>query len=216
MGYVVCMQPVPWPEPDPLIAAAVAAVFGAGKAERPLPVLIRERLGQWLADEQFAAAFGIRGKPGWSPSRLALVTVLQRAENLTDRGAADAVRARIDWKYLLGLSLADPGFDHSVLSEFRGRVADAGLELVALDALLARLAAAGLVKAGGRQRTDATHVVAAVAALNRLELAGESVRAVLEALAAAHPDWVAQRICVSDFARRYGTPLTSWRLLTLT
>jgi transposase len=207
----MCMQPLPWPEPDPQIAAAVAVVFGAGKAERPLPVLIRERLGQWLADEQFAAAFGIRGKPGWSPSRLALVTVLQRAENLTDRGAADAVRARIDWKYLLGLSLADPGFDHSVLSEFRGRVAGAGLELVALDALLARLAASGLVKGGGRQRTDATHVVAAVAALNRLELAGESVRAALEALAAAHPDWVAQRICVSDFARRYGTPLTSWR-----
>src|SRR6516162_8701412 len=69
----------------------------------------------------------------------------------------------------------------------------------------------GLVKAGGKQRTDSTHVVAAVAALNRLELAGESVRAALEALTAAHPGWVAQRICVSDFVRRYGTPLTSWR-----
>ena len=95
--------------------------------------------------------------------------------------------------------------------EFRGRVAEAGLEQVVLDALLARLAAEGLVKAGGKQRTDSTHVVAAVAALNRLELAGESVRAALEALAAAHPDWVEQRICVSDFARRYGTPMTSWR-----
>src|SRR5690242_14948488 len=115
----MCVQPVPWPEPDPQIAAAIAAMYGARKTERPLTVLIRERLGQWLADEQFAAAFGIRGKPGWSPSRLALVTVLQRAENLTDRGAADAVRARIDWKYLLGLALADPGFDHSVLAEFR-------------------------------------------------------------------------------------------------
>ena len=210
-GYVVCMQPVPWPEPDPQVAAAIAAMYGARKTERPLPVLIRERLGRWLADEQFAAAFGIRGKPGWSPSRLALVTVLQRAENLTDRGAAGAVRARIDWKYLLGLSLADPGFDHTVLAEFRTRVAEAGLELLALDALLARLAASGLVRAGGKQRTDSTHVVAAVAALNRLELAGESVRAALEALTAAHPDWVAQRICVRDFARRYGTPVASWR-----
>ena len=88
---------------------------------------------------------------------------------------------------------------------------DAGLEQVALDALLTRLAAGGLVKGGGKQRTDSTHVIAAVAALNRLELAGESVRAALEALAAAHPDWVAQRICVPDFARRYGTPMTSWR-----
>ncbi len=174
-------------------------------------MLIRDRLGEWLGDEDFAAAFGIRGRPGWSPSRLALVTVLQRAESLTDRLAAEAARTRIDWQYLLGLPFDDPGFDHTVLAEFRGRVADGGLEQVVLDALLARLAGAGLVKAGGKQRTDSTHVTAAVAALSRLELAGESVRAALEGLAAAHPAWLEQRICVADFARRYGTPMTSWR-----
>jgi hypothetical protein len=205
------MQPAAWPEPDPQIAAAVASMYHGRKTPRPLAVQIRDRLGQWLGDEQFASAFGDRGRPGWSPSRLALVTVLQRAEKLTDRLAADAVRMRIDWKYLMGLPLDDPGFDDSVLSEFRGKVADAGLEQAALDALLDRLAADGLVAEGGRQRTDSTHVVAAVAALNRLELAGESVRAALEALAAAHPAWLEQRICVSDFARRYGTPMTSWR-----
>ena len=206
----MCMQPAAWPEPDPQIAAAIAAKY-SGKRPRPLAVQVRDRLGQWLGDEQFAAAFGDRGRPGWSPSRLALVTVVQREENLADRAAAEAVRTRIDWQYLLGLPLDDPGFDHTVLSEFRNKVADAGLEQVALEALLGRLAAEGLVKAGGKQRTDSTHVVAAVAALNRLELAGESVRAALEALAAAHPDWVAQRICVPDFARRYATPMTSWR-----
>ena len=94
----------PWPEPDPQVAAAIAAMYGTGKRQRPLAVQVRDRLGQWLEDEEFAAAFGIRGRPGWSPSRLALVTVLQRAENLTDRQAAEAVRTRIDWKYLLGLS----------------------------------------------------------------------------------------------------------------
>jgi hypothetical protein len=205
------MQPVPWPEPDPQVAAAVAAIYGARKAGRPLTVMIRDRLGQWLADEQFAAAFGVRGKPGLAPSRLALVTVLQRAEDLTDRGAAEAARARIDWKYLPGLGLDDPGFDHSVLPEFRDRVAAHGLEQVALDALLARLAAEGLVKAAGKQRADSTRVIAAVAALGRLELAGESVRAALEALAAAAPGWVAARVCVPDFARRYGMPMTSWK-----
>ena len=204
------MQPVPWPEPDPLIAAAIAAKYG-GRRPRPLAVLIRDRLGEWLGDEDFAAAFGVRGRPGWSPSRLALVTVLQRTENLTDRQAAEAVRTRIDWQYLLGLRVDDPGFDHTVLAEFRGRVAGAGLEQVALDALLERLVSAGLVKAGGKQRTDSTRVVAAVAALTRLQLAGESVRAALEALAAAHPAWLEQRVCVSDFTRRYGTPMTSWR-----
>jgi transposase len=204
------VQPVAWPEPDPQVAAAIGAKY-RGRRPRPLAVLIRDRLGEWLGDEDFAAAFGVRGRPGWSPSRLALVTVLQRAENLTDRQAAESVRTRIDWQYLLGLPLDDAGFDHTVPAEFRARVAGVGLEQVVLVALLERLVAEGLVKAGGKQRTDSTHVVAAVAALNRLELAGESVRAALEALVAAHPAWLEQRICVSDFARRYGTPMTSWR-----
>jgi transposase len=206
----MCVQPVPWPEPDPQIAAAIAAKY-PGKRPRPLAVQVRDRLGQWLGDEEFAAVFGIRGRPGWSPSRLALVTVLQRVEDLTDRQAAEAVRTRIDWQYLLGLPLDDPGFDHTVLAEFRSRVADGGLEQVVLDALLGGRAAGGLDKAGGTQRTDSTHVIAAVAALSRLELAGEAVRAAVEVLAAAHPDWVAQRICVAGWTRRYGTPMTSWR-----
>ena len=210
-GRVMSMKPAPWPEPDPVVEAAVRSMYrGPRKTEPPLAVAVRDRLGEWLHDEVFASAFGVRGRPGWSPSRLALVTVLQQAENLTDRMAADAVRARIDWKYLLGLPLDDPGFDHTVLAEFRAKVAEAGLERAALDALMERLTAGGLVKAGGKQRTDSTHVLAAVAALNRLELAGESVRAALEALAAAHPDWTAQ-VLDASWARRYSTPLTSWR-----
>jgi hypothetical protein len=114
------------------------------------------------------------------------------------------VRTRIDSQYLLGLPVDDPGFDHTVLAGFRGRAAGAGLEQVVLDALLARLVSEGLVKAGAKQRTDSARVVAAVAALTRLQLAGESVRAALEALA-AHPAWLEQRVCVSNFARRYGT-----------
>jgi transposase len=139
--------PQPWPQPAPQLAEAVAAMY-RGKRERPLPVLVRDKLGEWLADEQFAGAYGTRGKPGWPPGRLALVTVLQMAEDLTDRQAAAAVRTRIDWKYALGLDLADPGFDDSVLSEFRGKVAEHGLEQVVLDTLLERLAAGGLVGAG--------------------------------------------------------------------
>jgi transposase len=211
-GRVMSVKPAPWPEPDPQVAAAVRTMYhGSRKTEPPLAVAVRDRLGEWLHDDDFASAFGVRGRPGWSPSRLALVTVLQRAENLTDRMAADAVRTRLDWKYLLGLPLDDPGFDHSVLPEFRAKVAGAGLEQSALDALLERLAAGGLVKAGGKQRTDSARVIAAVAALNRLELAGESVRAALEALAAAHPDWTAQVLHAGEWNRRYGTPVTSWR-----
>src|SRR5487761_681316 len=210
MSDVMSMQPVPWPEPDPVIAAAITAKY-QGKRPRPLAVQVRDRMGEWLHDADFAAVFGVRGRPGWSPSRLALVMVLQRAENLPDRAAAEAVRTRLDWQYLLGLALDAPGFDHTVLAEFRAKVSGAGLEQVTLDALLERLSADGLVTAGGKQRTDSTHVVAAVAALNRLALAGESVRAAVEALAAAHPGWLGQRVCVPDWASRYGTPMTSWR-----
>jgi transposase len=203
------MRAVPWPEPDPVVAAAIRAKYDGRRV--PLAVAVRDRLGQWMADELFAAAFGVRGRPGWAPSRLAVVTVLQFCEDLTDREAAEGVRTRLDWQYALGLGLADPGFDHSVLSEFRGRVAGHELEEAVLDALLAKLAADGLVRAGGKQRTDSTHVIAVVRALHTTELAGESVRAAREALAAACPDWLAQRLCVSDWNRRYGARISTWQ-----
>lgn len=78
---------------------------------------MRNVLGSIYTDEQFAALFPKEGQRAEAPWRLALVTVLQFVENLSDQHAADAVRGRIDWKYLLGLDLTDAGFDASVLSE---------------------------------------------------------------------------------------------------
>lgn len=75
-----------------------------------------------IRTKQFASLFPRRGQPAEAPGRLALVTVLQFMEALSDRQAADAVRARIDWKYALGLDLTDSGFDHTVLSEFCTRL----------------------------------------------------------------------------------------------
>lgn len=141
-----------------------------------------------------------------------MITVLQMAENLTDAQAAEAVRLRLDWKYCLGLELTDGGFDASVLSEFRTRVVQHGMETMVLDLLVAALVERGLLAAGGKQRTDSTHVVASVRELNRLELAAESVRACVEALAAAAPDWLAATIDVTDWNRRYGARVDSWRL----
>lgn len=123
---------------------------------------IRDELGELFSDEKFIEAFGEQGKPGWSPGRLALVTVLQMAENLTDRDAAHRVRFGMDWKYALGMELDDPGFDASISSEFRTRLVTHGLEERALDLVLKVLQDKGLVAAGGKQRTDSTHVIAAV------------------------------------------------------
>jgi hypothetical protein len=194
MGCVVSMRAAPLPDPHPAVAAAIGRKY-AGKKTAPLAVTMRDRLGEWMTDEPFAAAFGAPGKPGLPPTVLAVVlavvTVLQFACDLGNREAAEAVATRLDWAYALGLALDDPGFDHSVLSEFRTWVAAHGLEEAALDALLAKLREEGLVKARGKQRTDSTHVIAAVRALHTIELAGESVRAAVEALAAACPDWLA-------------------------
>jgi len=104
------MQPQSWPEPDPQVAAAIRAMY-RGRREAPLAVQVRDRLGELFPDAAFADAFGQVGKPGWSPGRLALVTVLQKAANLTDRQAADEVRENLAWKYALGLNLEDPGFE---------------------------------------------------------------------------------------------------------
>jgi transposase len=176
-----------------------------------LAMRVRDELGEVFADGAFVDAFGVRGKPGISPGQLAMVTVLQFAENLTDRQAADAVRGRIDWKYLLGLELTDPGFDFTVLSQFRTRLVAHQLQGMAFEVLLDRLVALDLIKAGGRQRTDATHVVAAVRELNRLEMVGETLRAALEALAAAAPQWLTKH-AGAGLLKRYLVRIDEWRL----
>ncbi|WP_107066441.1 transposase [Streptomyces rimosus] len=165
---------------------------------------IRGRLDVLFEDEEFAGLYPNDGRPGLSPGQLALVSVLQFAENLSDRAAADAVRTRTDWKYAIGLELEDPGFDHSVLCESRARLAEQdGAADRLLQLMLVRLREAGLLKAGGRQRTDATHVLAAVRTLSRLELAGETLRAALEELAEAAPAWLAPLI-EPEWDKRYG------------
>ena len=139
------------------------------------------------------------------------MTVLQFREGLSDRQAAEAVRARIDWKYLLALDLTDPGFDRSVLCEFRGRL----LDNKAVDRLLAGVLDAaradGLLKARGRQRTDSTHVLAAIRALNRLELVGETLRATLNDIAVAAPNWL-RALAPPEWHERYDRRVEDMRL----
>lgn len=131
------------------------------------------------------------------------MTLFQFAEGLPDRQAAEAVRGRIDWKYALALSLTDPGFDSTVLSEFRSRLVEGGTEQALLDAVLTLARERNLQSGGGRQRTDSTHVLAAVRALNRLECVIETMRHALESLAAAAPDWLRAN-AEPDWAGRYG------------
>jgi transposase len=197
--------PLP-PVPDDTARVARAA-FRRGNPY----VLLRDKLGAVFADADFAGLYPKLGQPAYAPWRLALVTLMQFREGLSDRQAADAVRGRIDWKYVLALDLADAGFDFSVLCEFRGRL----LQHAATERLLGRLLDAaregGLLKARSRQRTDSTHVLAAVRTLNRLELVGETLRAALNAIAMAAPDWL-RAIAPAGWHERYDRRVEDMRL----
>lgn len=172
---------------------------------------LRDELGELYSDSLFADLFPKRGQPAVSPGRLALITVMQFAEGLSDRQAAEAVRARIDWKYALGLQLTDPGFDYSVLSEFRQRLIQSQRSQQLLDVLLQELKNRGLLKERGRARTDSTHVLAAVRALNRVELVGETMRRALNELAEADPDWL-REVAKLEWYMRYGQRFDNIRL----
>jgi transposase len=172
---------------------------------------MRDVLGTVYHDESFAALFATRGRPAEAPWRLALVTVMQFAEGLSDRQAAEAVRARIDWKYTLSLELTDPGFDFSVLCEFRARLLHGSAAERMLDAFLAACRERGYLRARGRQRTDSTHVLGALRLLSRLECVAETLRQALNSLATAAPDWL-RDWTPAEWFERYGRRIEEYRL----
>lgn len=183
------------------VSECTARVARAAFPKGTLWLRLYDELGTIFADHDFAELFAHRGQPAEAPFRLALITVLQFLEGLADRQAAEAGRARIDWKYLLCLELDEPGFDYSVLCEFRARLLEGGAEQRVFEQVLFRLRERKLVKARTRQRTDSTPVVAAVRGLNRLERVVETLRAALNVLATVAPDWVQVQIPVEGVDR---------------
>jgi transposase len=172
---------------------------------------LRDTFGSLFEDEAFAELFAHDGQPALSPVRLSLVLILQFAEGLSDRQVADAVRGRIDWKYLLGLELADPGFHYSVLSEFRARLLEGNAEQLLFEKLLSLFRDRGLLKKRGQQRTDSTHILGMVRTLNRLELVGETLRYALNTLAVAVPQWTLAH-SPPEWVDRYGPRVNDYRL----
>ncbi|WP_217574382.1 transposase [Streptomyces sp. GbtcB7] len=171
---------------------------------------IRDSLGPLFWDEEFKAAFGVRGRPVISPGRLALVSILQFAENLTDRQAVHAVRARIDVKYLLGLELTDPGFDHTVLTGFRDRLLTHGLEERYWTCYWSGWPEwAWSPPVGGSARTPRTSWPLS-AASTAWEFIGETLRATLEALSAAAPEWMRSSMD-PVWQERYGARVDAYR-----
>jgi transposase len=197
--------------PLPPVPGGTARIARAALRRGNPYVLLRDRLGSVFTDADFADLYPALGQPAYAPWRLALVTPLQFREGLSGRQAADAVRGRIDWKYLLALELGDPGFDRSVLCEFRGRLLRHGATERLLARVLGAAREAGLLSRRGRQRTDSTHVLAAIRALSRLELVAETLRAALNAVAAAAPGWL-RAVAPADRHERYGRRVEGARL----
>jgi transposase len=168
------LQPVP-----PLTREIAHQAFPQGNPY----ITLRDELGTFYQDDDFAELYATEGQPALRPWRLALICVMQYMSDLSDRGAVAAVAARIDGKYALGLELSDPGFDASVLSLFRSRLLKGGKEKRLLDKLLERCQQLNLLKARGQARTDSTQILASIRNLNRLEYVGETLRAALNALA---------------------------------
>jgi transposase len=201
------MRPRLVPEiPEETVRVAQAA-FPKGN----LYMQLRDEWEGIYTDEQFADLYPADGQPTIAPWRLALVTVMQFMEDLSDRQAAEAVRDRIAWKYALSLALSDAGFDYSVLSEFRQRLVahKAGQRL--LDGLLSQLKVRGLLQGQRQQRTDSTHILTAVRELNRLENVGETMRHTLNRLAREAPDWLRGHM-PPEWLDRYGKRFENWRL----
>ncbi|NJN48769.1 MAG: IS1182 family transposase [Alkalinema sp. RL_2_19] len=200
------------PQTDWTIPARTIDVARAAFPKGNIYLKMRDHLGHLYEDAEFATLFRQDcGASAYSPAQLALVSVMQFAEGLSDRQAADAVRGRIDWKYALGLELTDTGFDYSLLSEFRQRLVSGERALQLLDTMLSQFQGQGWLKGGGKGRTDSTRVLAATRHLNRLEVVGETLRHALEVLAVVAGDWLKGQV-TPEWFERYGTRIEASRL----
>lgn len=197
--------------PIPSVPNETARIARAAFPKGNLYLKMRDELGTFYQDDDFADLFPTRGQTAFSPWRLALVTVMQFAEGLSDRQAAEAVRARIDWKYALSLDLDDAGFDFSILSEFRARLLENKNESLLLEKMLLRFREKQLLKARGKQRTDSTHILANVRHLNRLESVTETLRAALNEIAKVAPQWLYERV-TEEWFEQYSRRIEEYRL----
>jgi transposase len=186
--------------PVPEATAALKAAFPKGNVY----VDLHEEFGSMYCDDLFADFYADRGHPAeMAPWRLAMATVMQYMAGLTDRQTADAVRRCMDWKYALSLELTDPGFDFTLLHDFRQRwLTHDGAQRM-LDTLLDTCKERGWIKTRSKQRTDSTYVVAAIRRLYYLECVQQAMHNALNQLSEAAPQWVQEQVPL-EWYERYG------------
>jgi transposase len=200
-----------YPQPIAPIPAETRQLAWRVNPKGTLIMRVRDRLGSLYQDEDFVGLYPATGQPAFAPWRLALILVFEYLEGLTDRQAAEAARNRLDWKYALSLEVDDPGFDSSILSEFRKRLTEHQQAAVLLEKLVQTGLQEGWIRSTSKVRTDSTHMLAKVRRLNQLELVGETLRATLDTLSSAEPSWVRSHL-PAEWGMRYGLLINERRL----
>jgi transposase len=173
--------------------------------------LIGQEAEQMVGDEEFEDMYADEGRPGVNAVVLAFITVFQFLEKLPDRAAATMAVMRLDWKYALRQAVNWEGFHYSDVCNFRKRVLVHGREGVVFERVLAYLRERGYVTAGGKQRTDSTHIIGAVSEPSRLEVVWESLRLALGALLSTDAPWTMQWLPKS-FVQTYSQRRSDYRL----
>ena len=130
-------------------------------------------------DADFACMYEEGGRYPISPSLLASITILQYMFKISDRVAVDNTVRRRDWRIALGRNDQWDGFDPSVLCNFRKRLIAHGMERELFETVLDRLRELRLLSKRRRLRVDATHLVADVAVLSRVDSIREAIRIVV-------------------------------------
>jgi transposase len=193
------------------IPEATRALVEPLLAEESVYRLIGQEVEQMVGDEEFETMYAEEGRPAVNAVLLALITVFQFLEKVPDRAAAMLAVMRLDWKYALRQEVNWSGFHYSDLCNFRKRLLAHGREGVVFERIVAYLRERGYVKAGGKQRTDSTHIVGQVMALSRLELVWETIRVALNALISADAPWVLKWL-PSSFVEVYSVRRSDYRL----
>lgn len=198
-------------QPTPPVPEATAHAARAAFPKGNRYITLRDELSTVFTDEMFAHLFPELGQPAEAPWQLALVLIVQQIEGLSDRDMVDAVRDRLRLKYLLSLEIDDPGFHYSALSRFRSRLLEGNAEQLLLDTLVEKCKEVGLIKARGKSRTDATHILAAARSTERLGNVAETLRAASNAVAKIEPDWL-KALAPTEWFRRYSRRAEWYRL----
>jgi transposase len=187
----------------PPVPADTLRVGRAAFPKGTMCMQIRDVLEVVCTDARFEPLFTWRGRHSEAPWRLLSVMLLQFAEGLSDRQAAEAVRSRVDWKYLLGLDLADSGFNAALLAHFRAHLTPSSAEQHFLDALLTACVVSNLPNRSSRHRLDAQHLRSDAILVNRLHQTVETFREALRAITVAAPEWI-DIVAPLDWHVRYG------------